>query len=90
MKNPAQVIKDFIKKNGMTQRKFAALCKISRGTINLCFKNNTIKASTAQKIEDGTNKEIKFEDLTEGQRPDYYFTRVRVSKYRDKLKNFLQ
>lgn len=87
--DPANAIKQYLALKKMSYREFSRLCNISSSTIVNVLKRNVIQASTAQKIEDGTEAEIKFEDLTNGKRPDYYIARLRTRDLREKLKNLL-
>lgn len=81
--NPSDVIRIYMSNNKLTYDLFTKMCKISTATLARIISSNIANANTAQKIEDGTNCGIKFEDLTDADRPDYYIARLRTRKTRE-------
>lgn len=63
--NHINIIENYLNRKEMTQGAFAKKCRISRTTVIAYLKGKSVHPKIAHKIEQSTNQEIKYEQLTE-------------------------
>lgn len=64
-KNPAFILKSYMKRHNIPAYRLALKCHISTSTLNGALRENRIGQNAAYKIEKFTKGEIKFDDLTD-------------------------